>query len=115
MVISVLSDKAVLVSTHNNEKEVNFRLTFSSYYSLAVNSGYLSPQDYLNNPMFDSLNNASRGPKLSWSIGDGSGDRTITLKPLANVLNPKKRRKSTASSLQRKFGVNSSSMVRVHA
>ena len=78
---------------------------------LAVNSGYLSPQDYLNNPMFDSLNNASRGPKLSWSIGDGSGDRTITLKPLANVLNPKKRRKSTASSLQRKFGVNSSSMV----
>jgi len=78
--------------------------------SNSVNSGYLSPQDYLNNPMFDSLNNASRGPKLSWSIGDGSGDRTITLKPLANVLNPKKRRKSTASSLQRKFGVNSSSM-----
>jgi len=84
--------------------------TAAAAASNSVNSGYLSPQDYLNNPMFDSLNNASRGPKLSWTIGDGSGDRTITLKPLANVLNPKKRRKSTASSLQRKFGVNSSSM-----
>lgn len=41
-------------------------------------TGYTSPQEYLNNPMFDSLQNRHR---LYWPIND----RTITLKPLTSL------------------------------
>ena len=58
---------------------------------------YTTPQEYLNNPMFESLNNHKR---LGWPsvIGNGS-DRTITLKPL-NVL----KRKKSKTSLQKRLG-----------
>ena len=69
----------------------------------------MSPQDYLNNPMFDSLN--THRPKLSWGQSGGQ-DRTITLKPLANVLNPKRRKNSTKAS--RKLGVNGSGHLMNH-
>jgi Ras-related protein Rab-23 len=59
---------------------------------------YTTPQEYLNNPMFESLNNHKR---LGWPsvIGNGS-DRTITLKPL-NVL----KRKKSKTSLQKRLGL----------
>ena len=71
-----------------------------SISTTSTGSNYLSPQDYLNNPMFDSLNSRS---KLHWQTA--SGDRTITLKPLSMLT--KKRKKSSTSSLQRKFGISS--------
>ena len=71
----------------------------------------MSPQDYLNNPMFDSLN--THRPKLSWGQSSGGQDRTITLKPLANVLNPKRRKNSTKAS-SRKLGVNGSGHLMNH-
>ena len=67
---------------------------------------YTTPQEYLNNPMFESLNNHKR---LAWPsvIGNGS-DRTITLKPL-NVL----KRKKSKSSLQKRLGFGSNSTTNV--
>ena len=56
-----------------------------------------TPQEYLNNPMFESLNSQRR---LYWpSVIGSSSDRTITLKPL-NVL----KRKKSKSSLQKRLG-----------
>ena len=93
--------------------------TSSGYFSLtnfgAVNSDdtdrhtlmpfttqYTTPQEYLNNPMFESLNNHKR---LVWPSVIGSGsDRTITLKPL-NVL----KRKKSKSSLQKRLGFGNNS------
>jgi hypothetical protein len=43
-----------------------------------------SPQDYLNNPMFDSLN-ASRYRRYWPTSGGSSSDRTITLRPLMST------------------------------
>jgi hypothetical protein len=43
-------------------------------------NGYASPQEYLSNPMFDSLQHRHR---LYWPIND----RTITLKPLTTLKN----------------------------
>ena len=58
---------------------------------------YTTPQEYLNNPMFESLNSQRR---LYWpSVIGSSSDRTITLKPL-NVL----KRKKSKSSLQKRLG-----------
>lgn len=67
---------------------------------------YTTPQEYLNNPMFESLNNHKR---LVWPSVIGSGsDRTITLKPL-NVL----KRKKSKSSLQKRLGFGSNSATNV--
>ena len=80
--------------------------TSTSSTAAAANGGgssFVSPQDYLNNPMFDSLNNRSH--KLHW--GQSGSDKTITLKPLSMLT--KKRKKSSSSNLHRKFGVNMSS------
>uniref|UniRef100_A0A0K2UFP6 RAB23, member RAS oncogene family [Orcinus orca] n=2 Tax=Lepeophtheirus salmonis TaxID=72036 RepID=A0A0K2UFP6_LEPSM len=47
-----------------------------SYKNISYTRGSFTPQDYLNNPMFDSLHHHNR---RIWST-----DRTITLKPLVN-------------------------------
>ena len=57
--------------------------------NLSNGAGYssFSPQDYLNNPMFDSLN-ASRYRRYWPTSGGGGGtssDRTITLRPLMST------------------------------
>ena len=54
--------------------------------NLGNGAGYssFSPQDYLNNPMFDSLN-ASRYRRYWPSSGGSSSDRTITLRPLMST------------------------------
>ena len=69
--------------------------------SFTPQSHYTTPQEYLNNPMFESLNNHKR---LAWPsvIGGSGSDRTITLKPL-NVL----KRKKSKSSLQKRLGFGS--------
>ena len=59
---------------------------FNNHHGHGVGYSSFSPQDYLNNPMFDSLN-ASRHRRYWPSSGGGgsglsSSDRTITLRPL---------------------------------
>jgi hypothetical protein len=67
---------------------------------------YTTPQEYLKNPMFESLNNHKR---LVWpSVIGNSSDRTITLKPL-NVL----KRKKSKSSLQKRLGFGNNSTTNV--
>ena len=67
---------------------------------------YTTPQEYLKNPMFESLNNQKR---LYWPSVIGSGsDRTITLKPL-NVL----KRKKSKGSLQKRLGFGHNSTTNV--
>ena len=67
---------------------------------------YTTPQEYLNNPMFESLNNHKR---LVWpSVIGSSSDRTITLKPL-NVL----KRKKSKTSLQKRLGFGNNSTTNV--
>jgi len=51
------------------------------YHHFSTNASSFSPQDYLNNPMFDSLNN-HRSHRY-WP-GHTSNDRTITLRPLTS-------------------------------
>ena len=55
-----------------------------SNLSNGVGYSSFSPQDYLNNPMFDSLN-ASRYRRYWPSSGGSSSDRTITLRPLMST------------------------------
>ena len=54
-----------------------------SNLSNGVGYSSFSPQDYLNNPMFDSLN-ASRYRRY-WPTSGSSSDRTITLRPLMST------------------------------
>ena len=60
---------------------------------------YTTPQEYLKNPMFESLNSHKRLVWPSVIGGSGLSDRTITLKPL-NVL----KRKKSKTSLQKRLG-----------
>ena len=55
-----------------------------SNLSNGVGYSSFSPQDYLNNPMFDSLN-ASRYRRYWPTSGGTSSDRTITLRPLMST------------------------------
>ena len=69
----------------NNKDQNSSQFTKSIGMSNSSNGvGYssFSPQDYLNNPMFDSLN-ASRYRRY-WPTGTSS-DRTITLRPLMST------------------------------
>ena len=60
-------------------------ITFSGhqrFHHFSTNVSSFSPQDYLNNPMFDSLNN-HRSHRY-WPHTGSSSDRTITLRPLTS-------------------------------
>ena len=68
---------------HNSSPQFTKSIGMSN---LGNGVGYssFSPQDYLNNPMFDSLN-ASRYRRYWPSSGGSSSDRTITLRPLMST------------------------------
>jgi len=71
----------------NNKDQNSSQFTKSIGMSNSSNGvGYssFSPQDYLNNPMFDSLN-ASRHRRYWPTSGGASSDRTITLRPLMST------------------------------
>ena len=75
-----------LLSTKNREQNHSSQFTKSIGMSNLGNGvGYssFSPQDYLNNPMFDSLN-ASRHRRY-WPTSGSSIDRTITLRPFMST------------------------------
>ena len=71
----------------NKDQNTSSQFTKSigmSNLSNGVGYSSFSPQDYLNNPMFDSLN-ASRYRRYWPSSGGSSSDRTITLRPLMST------------------------------
>jgi hypothetical protein len=56
----------------------------SGHSSISHFSSYVSPQDYLANPMFDSLNDNRRHRRLYWpsKMMTSNENKTISLKPL---------------------------------
>ena len=73
-----------LFSMKNKDQSSQFTKSIGmSNLSSGVGYSSFSPQDYLNNPMFDSLN-ASRHRRY-WPTSGSSSDRTITLRPLMST------------------------------
>jgi len=59
-----------------------FSMQYNNGENTGLRMGYTTPQEYLSNPMFDSLQSRHR---LYWPIND----RTITLKPLSSLTKTK--------------------------